>query len=86
MLSYRIANDFYLYQINSTLQQGYWSLEKGYSSESVLVYPLRPLDAGPNNGLQIMFKLNDSDIDYLCIGPAKIYTVGLLYFLILYFK
>lgn len=70
-----MPDDFYFHRMNSSSIVENWSLEKGYSNDSVSVYPRRAVTAGAENGLRITIGMMDLDFDYLCRGPAKAFKV-----------
>lgn len=48
-----------------------WSLEKGYTTNNATTYPRRVLGPGARAGLNIVLKLTEPDLDYLCRGPVQ---------------
>ncbi|XP_039443656.1 pickpocket protein 28-like [Culex pipiens pallens] len=48
-----------------------WTLENGYREDAAIdTYPLRVLGAGARAGLNILLRLYEYDLDYLCRGPV----------------
>nr|XP_019536370.2 pickpocket protein 28-like [Aedes albopictus]XP_019556891.1 pickpocket protein 28-like [Aedes albopictus] len=55
-----------------------WSLETGYREDADIdTYPVRVLGAGARAGLNILLRLYNYDLDYLCRGPVQGFKVSL---------
>lgn len=48
-----------------------WSLEDGYKNADAETYPRRVLGPGSRAGLNIVLKLTENDLDYICRGPVQ---------------
>lgn len=66
---FRLSEDFQYLNHNKT--SDFWSLEKGYSTRDEKTYPRRVMGSGARAGLNIVLKLNQADLDYLCRGPVQ---------------
>ena len=66
---YSLAPDLF-YQ-NHNLSSDFWTLEKGYTTTDPDVYPRRVLGPGARAGMNIVLKLNELDLDYICRGPVQ---------------
>lgn len=65
----RLADDFtYLKHNHSSAN---WSLEGGYKTSSEDIYPNRVLGPGAKAGFNIVLKLTQPDLDYVCRGPVQ---------------
>ncbi|XP_055599041.1 pickpocket protein 28-like [Uranotaenia lowii] len=50
----------------------HWTPESGYKEDADIdTYPVRVLGAGARGGLNILLRLYDYDLDYLCRGPVQ---------------
>lgn len=65
----RLADDFSHLEHNDTAQN--WTLEDGYSTNEATTYPRRVLGPGARAGLNIVLKLTEPDLDYICRGPVQ---------------
>lgn len=45
-----------------------WTLEKGYETADSETYPYRVLGPGAKAGINIVLKLTEPDLDYICRG------------------
>lgn len=52
-----------------------WTLERGYETADPETFPYRVLGPGARAGLNIVLKLTDVDLDYMCRG---LHAVNLL--------
>lgn len=64
-----MTKDFDFISHNETSES--WTLENGYATDDPLSYPNRVLGPGARAGLNIVLKLTDPDLDYLCRGPVQ---------------
>lgn len=53
----------------------FWTLQEGYSVSDSETYPRRVLGPGARAGLNIVLKLSDPDLDYICRGPVQGFKV-----------
>lgn len=54
-----------------------WNLQKGYSSNNSTSYPHRVLGTGTAAGLEIVLKIPEIDVDYVCRGRLQSFKVTL---------
>ncbi|XP_055629359.1 pickpocket protein 28-like [Toxorhynchites rutilus septentrionalis] len=53
-----------------------WTLENGYTEHADIdTYPVRVLGAGARAGLNLLLRLYEYDLDYLCRGPVQGFKV-----------
>ncbi|CRK87601.1 CLUMA_CG001397, isoform A [Clunio marinus] len=64
-----LADDFKYQKHNISSDE--WTLEDGYSTFSPTTYPRRVLGSGSRAGLNIVLKLTEPDLDYICRGPVQ---------------
>lgn len=64
-----MASDFKFLDHNSSSES--WTLEDGYSTSNPTTYPHRVLGPGARAGLNIVLKLTEPDLDYICRGPVQ---------------
>ena len=64
-----MAEDFKYLKHNLTSK--FWTLEDGYSTKDPETYPRRVLGPGARAGFNIVLKLTEPDLDYLCRGPVQ---------------
>lgn len=57
--------------LNHNLSSQNWTLEDGYSTDDPHTYPNRVLGPGARAGFNIVLKLEDFDLDYICRGPVQ---------------
>uniref|UniRef100_A0A336L784 CSON004091 protein n=1 Tax=Culicoides sonorensis TaxID=179676 RepID=A0A336L784_CULSO len=69
-----MADDFIYHDHNRSLEAT-WTLENGYTSSNLDVYPNRVLAAGARAGMFILLSLYDHELDYLCRGPVQGFKV-----------
>ncbi|XP_065086994.1 pickpocket protein 28-like [Ochlerotatus camptorhynchus] len=63
----------YLQENRSSTQ---WTLESGYRDDADIdTYPVRVLGAGARAGLNILLRLYEYDLDYICRGPVQGFKV-----------
>jgi acid-sensing ion channel, other len=68
-IHFRLADDFNYLQHNLSSRD--WSLENGYNSNNEDLYPYRVLGSGARAGFNIVLKLTEPDLDYMCRGPVQ---------------
>lgn len=68
-----LAPDFMYLSSNKTSTN--WTLEKGYETTNSETYPYRVLGPGARAGINIVLKLTDVDLDYICRGPVQGFKV-----------
>lgn len=64
-----LASDFHY--LNHNMSSESWTLEKGYASTDPSTYPRRVLGPGARAGFNIVLKLTEPDLDYICRGPVQ---------------
>lgn len=64
-----LAQDFKY--LDHNLSSDSWTLENGYSTNTPTTYPRRVLGPGARAGLNIVLKLTEPDLDYICRGPVQ---------------
>lgn len=64
-----MADDFKYFTQNVSSES--WSLEKGYMTDNAETYPRRVLGPGARAGFNIVLKLTEPDLDYICRGPVQ---------------
>lgn len=65
-----MAEDFTYLKHNRTSTN--WTLERGYETADTETYPFRVLGPGARAGLNIVLKLTNDDLDYMCRGKLYI--------------
>lgn len=68
-----LAPDFMYLSSNKSSTN--WTLEKGYETTDSETYPYRVLGPGARAGINIVLKLTDVDLDYICRGPVQGFKV-----------
>jgi acid-sensing ion channel, other len=68
-----LADDFKFFENNPP--SPYWTLQEGYSVSDPATYPRRVLGPGQRAGINIVLKLTDPDLDYICRGPVQGFKV-----------
>lgn len=64
-----LAKDFEYLKHNKSSTN--WTLEDGYSTTDSETFPYRVLGPGAKAGLNVVLKLSDFDLDYMCRGPVQ---------------
>lgn len=68
-----LAPDFVYLKHNKSSTN--WTLERGYETIDSETYPYRVLGPGARAGINIVLKLRDVDLDYICRGPVQGFKV-----------
>lgn len=64
-----LAKDFEYLRHNKSSTN--WTLEDGYKTTDSETFPFRVLGPGAKAGLNVVLKLTDNDLDYICRGPVQ---------------
>jgi Amiloride-sensitive sodium channel len=68
-------NAIKVHRDENTVRNGSWTLEKGYASPLMEIYPFRPSGVGTINSLNFLLMLCTSDFDYICRKSAQGFKV-----------